>query len=64
MRALKNACPRLRATMEYETRGRRLILQRVCVRLFKFRTRTMGLNQIRTVWAEHLRRVWDDAEDE
>ena len=54
MRALQGSFPRLKDRFLYEEKGVRAISLELIFRLFNFRTREVGLNQIQSVYACHL----------
>ena len=49
MRGLQACCTRLHKPLSFDPRKRQRLLK-VCIMLFNFRTRTVGQNQIRTVF--------------
>ena len=60
MRALQGSFPRLKDRFLYEEKGVRAISLELIFRLFNFRTRKVGLNQIQSVYASHLDRSAND----
>ena len=54
MRALQGSFPCLKDRFVVEERGMREISLELVFRLFNFRTREVGLNQIQSVYAPHL----------
>jgi hypothetical protein len=56
MRALQASFPRLKDRFIYEENGERLLMLMTVVHLYNFRTRYVGLNEIRTVFLPHLER--------
>jgi hypothetical protein len=54
MRGLQASFPRIRDRLTYEENGERLLILLTVVHLFNFRTRYVGLNQIRSVFLPQL----------
>ena len=54
IRALQGSFTRLKDRFMYEEKGVREISLELIFRLFNFRTREVGLNQIQSVYACHL----------
>lgn len=56
MRAIQSAFPRVKDTIRYEEKGARYLLLHCMILLYNYRCETVGLNQIRTVYADALER--------
>jgi len=56
MRGFQGSFPRMKDRFHYEEDGERLLMLLTTVHLYNFRTRYVGLNQIRTVFLPHLER--------
>jgi hypothetical protein len=56
MRGFQGSFPRMKDRFHYEQDGERLLMLLTTVHLYNFRTRYVGLNQIRTVFLPHLER--------
>ena len=54
MRLFQSAYPRLKTRLDWETKGFRKVVLRTATGLLNFRTRTVGLNQIKTTWANYI----------
>jgi hypothetical protein len=59
MRGIKSSFPRLLDKLQYEENGERLLLLRLIVHLFNFRTRYIGYNQIQSVFLPQMREFND-----
>ena len=60
--AYQRTWPRLKSVIEWENLGLRRKMLEVCCMLLNFRTRRVGLNQIRTVWFPWLQQSWAQSE--
>lgn len=60
MRAIQGSFGRLRIPLDISRAEDRAHLLETCIRLHNFRTRVVGINQIRTVYFKHW---WDDDEE-
>lgn len=54
MRGMQGSFPRLKDRIKYEEGGERRIILELCARLYNFRAREVGINQIRTVYMPNL----------
>ena len=59
MNAFQRTWPRTTAVIEWETLGLRRKMLEVCCLLLNYRTRRVGLSQIRTVWSPWLDSSWE-----
>jgi hypothetical protein len=59
MRALQGSFPRLKVRMVYEEKGERLVILKTMVLLYNWRANTVGLNQIRSTFMNHLNKNCD-----
>ena len=50
MRGIQGSFPRLKDRIPWEEQGERKLLMQLCIYMFNYRTETIGLNQITTVY--------------
>ena len=61
MSGMKGSFPRLKDRIIFEERGERQIIIQLIARLYNFRSNTVGINQLKSVYMPNLEEISDVA---